>query len=63
MKFDATGCSIASAGTDFALRDSSGNEVTISLQALLRCLAIAETEKTLPQLPGEFWQSVEQIRF
>lgn len=61
MKFDDVGAQIASHGDGFKLRDPAGNEVTVSLNAILRCLAIAENEKSLPALPGEFWQAVDRI--
>jgi hypothetical protein len=61
INFDDAKAQIASQGNGFKLRDQVGNEVTISLNVILRCLAIAETEKSLPALPGEFWQTVEQI--
>lgn len=62
ITFDDKGAQIASTGDGFLLRDRGGNEVTISLNALVRCLAIAEYEKTLPALSGEFWQSVDQLK-
>lgn len=63
MKFDDAGCTIdSSGGNAFTLRDAVGNQVTISLTALLRCLAVAEHEKLVPALPGEFWQRFEQSK-
>jgi len=63
MKFDDTGCTIASVGANsFTLRDSAGNQVTMSLKAIMRCMAVAEHEKMVPALPSEFWQHVEQLK-
>jgi len=63
MDFDDAGCTIASAGgKGFALRDTAGNQVTVSLMAVLRCLAVAEHKKLVPALPGEFWQYVEHLK-
>lgn len=59
MVFDDAGATILPAGSNFALKDKMGNEITISVSALLRCMAIAEHEKMVPALPGEFWQQVE----
>ena len=61
MIFDDSGCTIASVGSDsFSLRDNAGNQVTVSLKAVLRCLAVAEHEKLVPLLPSTFWTRVEQ---
>lgn len=59
MVFDDAGATIMPTGPGFTLKDKQGNEITISVSALLRCLAIAEHEKMVPALPGEFWQQVE----
>lgn len=61
MKLDDRECGIAStSGSDFTFQDGAGNQVTISLRAVLRCLSIAEAEKSVPALPAEFWAAVEQ---
>ena len=63
VKFDDTGCTIASAGSrGFTLSDAAGNQITVSLKAIMRCLAVAEHEKQVPELPSEFWQHVEQLK-
>jgi hypothetical protein len=59
MIFDDVGATIMPTGAGFMLKDKHGNEITLSLSALLRCMAIAEHEKQVPALPGEFWQQVE----
>lgn len=59
MVFEDAGGTIMPASSGFTLKDKQGNEITISVSALLRCLAIAEHEKMVPALPGEFWQEVE----
>jgi hypothetical protein len=59
MLFEDAGATIVSANGGFTFKDKQGNEVTFSLSALLRCMAIAEHEKLVPTLPGEFWQQVE----
>ena len=56
--FDDKGAQIGRDGEWFVLRDTAGNEVTMSLQAVLRCLSIAEHEKVIPELPDEFWMNV-----
>jgi hypothetical protein len=59
-KLDDRECGIASTGgSDFTFQDRAGNEVSISLRAVLRCLSLAETEKSVPALPPEFWTAVE----
>ena len=57
--FDDEGSTILPTGAGFKLQDKDGNAVTLSLSSLLRCMAIAEFEKQVPALPGEFWQQVE----
>lgn len=59
MVFDDAGATIMPTVAGFTLKDKQGNEVTISVSALLRCMAIAEHEQMVPALPGEFWQQVE----
>ena len=60
IAFDDAGATIMPAGSGFTLKDKQGNEITFTLSALLRCMAIAEHEKMVPALPGEFWQDVER---
>lgn len=61
VKLDDRECGIASAGaTEFTFQDGAGNQVAISLRAVLRCLSIAESEKVVPALPSEFWVAVEK---
>ena len=55
LKFDDTHASIGAEAGGFFLRDRDGNEVAISKNAMLRCLAIAEHEKMVPALPDSFW--------
>lgn len=60
MKLDDRDCGIAATcGSDFKFKDGAGNEVAISLRAILRCLSIAEAKKSVPTLPAEFWTGVE----
>ena len=59
MVFEDAGATIIPTSAGFMLKDKQGNEITFSLSALLRCMAIAEHEKLVPALPGEFWQQVE----
>ncbi|MYM92535.1 hypothetical protein [Duganella vulcania] len=59
ISFDDAGATIMPMGSNFTLKDKQGNEITFTLSALLRCMAIAEHEKLVPALPGEFWQQVE----
>lgn len=59
MVFDDEGSTILPTDAGFKLQDNDGNAITLSLSALLRCMAIAEYEKQVPPLPGEFWQTVE----
>jgi hypothetical protein len=59
MDFDDAGATIMPTGSGFTLKDKQGNQITLSLSALLRCMAVAEYEKLVPALPGEFWQQVE----
>lgn len=61
VKLDDRECGIASTGgSSFTFQDAAGNEVSISLRGLLRCLSIAGAEKTVPALPGDFWAAVER---
>ncbi|MDR8015297.1 hypothetical protein ACRCPT_06775 [Pseudomonas aeruginosa] len=55
LNFDDSSASIQSTAAGFILRDEAGNEVGISLRAVLRCLAVAEKEKRVPSLPVNFW--------
>jgi hypothetical protein len=60
IKLDDLECGIASSSSSgFTFQDAAGNEVSISLRAVLRCLSIAEAEKLVPALPSEFWSAVE----
>lgn len=61
IKLDDRECGIAStSGAGFTFQDAAGNEVSISMRAVLRCLSIAEAEKSVPALPAEFWTAVER---
>lgn len=63
MQFDDAGCTINSTGgRAFTLRDGAGNQVTLSLRAIVRCLAVAEHEKLVAALPAEFWQQADQLK-
>lgn len=63
MVFDDKSCTIGTAAAGgYTLRDEAGNQVTLSLRAVVRCMAVAEHEKKIPALPGEFWQHVEQLK-
>lgn len=57
LHFDDASASIQSTAQGFSLRDEAGNEIGISLRAVLRCLAIAENERRVPELPEGFWRS------
>jgi hypothetical protein len=60
IKLDDRDCGIAATnGSGFTFQDAAGNEVSISLRGVLRCLSIAEAEKAVPALPAEFWTAVE----
>ncbi|MCU6502253.1 hypothetical protein LPN04_31110 [Rugamonas sp. A1-17] len=61
IKLDDRECSIAStSGSGFTFQDAAGNEVSMPLRAMLRCLSIAEAEKSVPALPAGFWTAVER---
>lgn len=61
VKLDDRECGIASnGGSEFTFQDGAGNQVAISLRAVLRCLSIAEAEKLVLELPDEFSAAVER---
>ncbi len=46
--FEDKGCAIGTAaGGGYTLRDPAGNQVTLSLRAIVRCFAVAEHEKQI----------------
>jgi hypothetical protein len=60
MIFDDSTATVFPSGDMITLRDVEGNAVTLSVHAILRCLSIAEKEKTVPAINDEFWISVRQ---
>lgn len=63
VSFDDPGCAITRpSATAFGLRDDAGNQVTLQLRDILRCLSIAEHEKLVTMLPSEFWAAAEQYK-
>lgn len=53
--FDDPECAITRpSNSTFSLRDSAGNQVTLHLREILRCLSIAEHEKLVTGLTAEF---------
>jgi hypothetical protein len=53
--FDDEGGKVVTTDEGFVLHDRAGNEVTLPLRVVLRCLELAEREKLVPELPYEFW--------
>jgi hypothetical protein len=61
VTFNDPGCAILRpSATEFGLRDDAGNQVTIQLRDILRCLSIAEHDKLVGPLSAEFWASAQQ---
>lgn len=60
--FDGADCSLQTASGAFSLRDHAGNEVTLQLREILRCLSIAEHKGLVTGLTPEFWTSAEQYK-
>lgn len=51
---DITDCEDSLEELVFAMRDQS-HEFSLGLTTILRCLAIAEKEGYVPELPSEWW--------
>ena len=61
MTLDSDDCGIYSNGKTFTFMDKFGNQVALSLDAIMRCVSIAEDNGDLPALTKDFWNEVNEI--
>ncbi len=52
-----TDCQECSEDYIFLMKDKNG-EFTLGLRTILDCLAIAQKEKAVPEIPSEWWDKV-----
>lgn len=62
ISFDDDTARIGFDGNLFIMTDNRGNELRLTLRAVLRCLAHAEHIGLVPALPDDFNEAIEPLR-